>query len=122
LDRLEDEDADCRVVMVTAAYPDFDVVEMPFDAYLIKPVDREELLDAVDRMLTRTTYSERVQRYYVLAEKVAALEANHTETELAESDVYQELVRNLDRARERAAESFATVAEEPLSPGLFDDI
>ena len=31
---------DPRVVMLTAVDPDFDIVDMPFDAYVVKPVDR----------------------------------------------------------------------------------
>jgi len=41
----------CRVSMLTAVKPDSDIVEMPFEDYLVKPVGREEVLGSVERLL-----------------------------------------------------------------------
>ncbi len=38
LDTIAERGIDPAVVMVTAVDPDFDIVEMPFDEYLTKPV------------------------------------------------------------------------------------
>ena len=43
LERVRERGLDCRVVMVTAVDPDFDIVEMPFDDYLTKPVMRDDV-------------------------------------------------------------------------------
>jgi DNA-binding NarL/FixJ family response regulator len=43
LSELVDRDYYGRVVMVTAVDPGIEVLDMPFDDYLCKPVDREEL-------------------------------------------------------------------------------
>ncbi|PSQ11434.1 hypothetical protein BRC93_05455 [Halobacteriales archaeon QS_5_70_15] len=40
---LRDRGMDCRVSMVTAVNPGFDILELGFDDYLTKPIDREEL-------------------------------------------------------------------------------
>jgi DNA-binding response OmpR family regulator len=53
LERLREEGHDIPVVMVTAVEPDEGIVELPFDEYVVKPADRSELLDAIDRALTR---------------------------------------------------------------------
>jgi len=38
LERVRERGLDCRVVMVTAVDPDFDIVELPVDEYIHKPV------------------------------------------------------------------------------------
>lgn len=43
LSALVERDYDGRVVMVTAVDPGIEVLDMPFDDYLCKPVDREEV-------------------------------------------------------------------------------
>ena len=61
LDHLRERELDCRVVMVTAVDPDFDIVDMPFDDYLTKPVMMDDLREATERMRTRETYDEQMQ-------------------------------------------------------------
>ena len=53
LERLRSDGYDCPVVMVTAAEPDEGVIELSFDEYVVKPLDRAELLETVDRALMR---------------------------------------------------------------------
>jgi DNA-binding response OmpR family regulator len=52
LETLREDGHECPVVMVTAVEPGEGMVELPFDEYVIKPVNREDLLDAVERALT----------------------------------------------------------------------
>lgn len=40
----------CRVAMVTGIKPDFDLLEMDFDAYVTKPVRESDLVDLVDSL------------------------------------------------------------------------
>ena len=75
LQSVREEGYDCRVAMVTGVRPDTDVVDMGFDDYLVKPVDGDDLRALVDRMFERQTYDERLQEYYSLAAKRAALES-----------------------------------------------
>jgi DNA-binding response OmpR family regulator len=91
LAEVDSRHADCRVVMVTAVEPDLDIVEMPFDEYLVKPVTSEQLRNVVERMLARKTLDEQVQRMFVLASKLATLESKLTYTQLESSDEYEAL-------------------------------
>ena len=43
LARMRERGYDGPVAMVTAVDPDFDIVEMAFDDYLVKPISKEEL-------------------------------------------------------------------------------
>ncbi len=53
LERLREDGHECPVVMVTAVEPDEGMVELPFDEYVVKPVDRLELLETVERAIER---------------------------------------------------------------------
>jgi DNA-binding response OmpR family regulator len=80
-----------RVAMVTAVEPDFDIIRMGFDDYLTKPIDREELMGTVERLLSRNSYADLEREYYALVEKQAALRSAKSAEELERSDEYDEL-------------------------------
>ena len=112
---IRERGLDVRVAMVTAVDPDFDIAEMPFDAYLTKPVGEAELRETVDGLLTLTDYDEQVRERFAIAEKMAALETEKAGAELAESEEYQRLA---ERAAELDAETSETVSE--MDPETFE--
>ncbi|QLD87521.1 response regulator [Natronomonas salina] len=91
LSELRERTTDCKVAMVTAVEPDFDVITMGFDDYLTKPVERDELLETVQRLLSRTEFAGLEQELYALASKQAALRSSKPEEELRESEEFAEL-------------------------------
>jgi DNA-binding response OmpR family regulator len=102
LERIRDQGLDCRVVMVTAVDPDFDIVDMGFDDYLTKPVMREDLDDAVETMQERDGYDDAMQEYFALTSKKATLEAEKTPSELKENEEYQEMVERVEELEKEA--------------------
>jgi len=102
LERIRERRLDCRVVMVTAVDPDFDIVSMAFDDYLTKPVMREDLAEAVDSMREREEYDATLQEYFALTSKKATLEAEKTPSELENSEEYQEMVDRVSELEEQA--------------------
>jgi len=54
LEQIRAEGYDCRVSIVTAVDPDFDIIEMGFDEYVVKPVRREDIETVVDSLVTRS--------------------------------------------------------------------
>jgi DNA-binding response OmpR family regulator len=97
---FRDAGYDCRVAMVTAVEPDFDIIEMGFDDYLVKPVRRDELTEAVEGLLSRSEYDAQVRELYALVSKRAALESQKSERKLSENDAYAELVDEIETLRE----------------------
>jgi CheY-like chemotaxis protein len=108
LAEMRDREADVRVALVTAVDPDFDVVEMPFDAYLVKPVTDAELRETVAELHALRRYDGRVAERFAVAEKMATLEAEKSSWELDESDEYARLV---SRAAELDAEMDAAATD-----------
>jgi DNA-binding response OmpR family regulator len=96
LETVRERSLDVRVGMVTAVVPDFDIVEMGFDLYLLKPVSKEELLNAVGTLSRRSQYDETLQRTASLASKRAVLEAEKPTAELEASEEYRHLTEQLD--------------------------
>ena len=100
VEHIREEGYDCSISMVTAVEPDFDIIEMRFDEYIVKPVHRESLHDVVETLLTRSAYDDKLQEMFSLASKRGALKTQKTPDELEESDPYRELTDRLEELRE----------------------
>ena len=90
----------CRVAMVTAVDPDFDIVDMGCDDYVVKPVTRERLTEVVDRLMKLSEYNDRMQDLTSKKLKRNVLQVEKTESELADSDTYQRLEREIAEMEE----------------------
>jgi DNA-binding response OmpR family regulator len=100
LERIRAADEyDCRVSIVTAVEPDFDIIGMGFDEYLVKPIRRREIEAVVGSLVTRTEYDEKLREFFALASKRAALQAEKSAYELDASEAYAELTAEFERLR-----------------------
>ena len=90
-----------KVVMVTAVDPDFDVLALPFDDYLCKPVDREDVRAVVDQQRRVLAY-ETLGDYFAAASTRAVLAAETSAGERADHDRYQAVAAEADRLETRA--------------------
>lgn len=97
---IRERGVDCRVIILTAVDPGFDILDMPFDDYLCKPVDREDLFDAIDQQLRIIAY-DTLTEYFELASKRAVLEAELPELELQESAKYETVESRLEELERR---------------------
>ena len=112
LDRIREQELGCRVAMVTAVEPDFDILEMGFDAYLSKPVDSEQLRSTVRNLLERATYDDLLQEYFALVETQATLEATKSRAELADSTEYSRLNEDIDAIRDELAATLGGIEDD----------
>lgn len=101
LERIRESDCNCQVAMVTAVEPDFDIADMPFDAYVSKALDRETVIETVERLVARAKYDDVLQDHYAVAEKLSTLEKQKSESELAKSETYQDLVKRFAKLDEQ---------------------
>ena len=112
LEQIREQGLDCRVAMVTAVEPDFDILEMGFDAYLSKPVESDQIRDTVENLLERSEYDSLLQEYYSLVEKQATLEATKTSVELEDSDEYDDLTARIDDLRDELSEMLGGIEDD----------
>jgi len=105
LAEIRERALDCRVVMVTAVEPDFDIVNMGFDDYVVKPVTGDELRETVRTILVREDYDRQLRRYFATASKKAVLEAEKSPSQLERSEEYERITRRLEELRAGLDES-----------------
>jgi DNA-binding response OmpR family regulator len=91
LERLRDRGHDYPVAMLTAVRPDWDIVEMGFDDYLLKPVDTDDLLDATERLETLGGIEREAREYIRQNIKQASLEGEKDPSTLASSEAFSAL-------------------------------
>ncbi|ELZ24270.1 response regulator receiver protein [Halosimplex carlsbadense 2-9-1] len=96
LERIRGRDIDCGVVMVTAVDPGFDIVDMGFDDYLLKPVEGAQLQSVVAEAVNRLDKRAVVREYHALSAKVATLRVEKNPAELESSEEYQRLRARLE--------------------------
>jgi len=108
LERIRETGFDPRVLMLTAVDPGLDIAEMPFDDYLCKPVEKEDLVAAIDKQLEIQRYDERLSEYLEVTSKLALLERELSAQEIETNDEVASL-------RGRAAE-----LREEIGGGIDD--
>lgn len=99
------------VAMLTAIQADVDIIEMPFDAYLTKPVARDELVNVIEVLVGRRGYDEKSREFFRLAAKKRSLEAN-LDVDKGEDSEYEKLVERMDALREELNDTLETLIEE----------
>jgi len=113
LERLAARAFTGRVIMVTAIDPGFDVLDMPFDDYLCKPLEREDLRTAVTQQCQILGY-ELLGEYFSAESTRSVLEAELQSDALAENEKYQQLSQRATHLRNRARRLL------PDADALFD--
>jgi two-component system response regulator AdeR len=121
LKAIREEGIQCRVAMVTAVEPDFDIVEMGFDDYLVKPVSRGTLTETVENLLLRSTYDEGIQELFALASKKALLESEKDLATLESNEEYQELSEQVADLRADLNETLATLDSDDEMEAIYRD-
>jgi DNA-binding response OmpR family regulator len=112
--------SDCPIAMVTAVNPDFDILERGIDDYIIKPLDREELIGTVERLITRDRYVDQVREYFALVSKRTVIAEHKTYAEL-DRDEYRELEQQIDDLEQQLADQLAQLEPEDFD-ALFKKI
>jgi len=102
-----------RVIMVTAIDPGFDVLDMPFDDYLCKPIEREDVRESVTQQCTILGY-ETLGEYFSVESKRQVIAAEIDADQRADHDEYQ---RTKARARQLEARA-RRLLDEPAE--LFE--
>jgi DNA-binding NtrC family response regulator len=103
LSEMRSRGLDMPVAMVTAIDPDFDLVDMDFEAYLTKPVTKTDLVDAVEDLLTVSEEADSREEY-ALTEKRNVLEEEKSDPNLESSNEFADLTERLKNARKRLEE------------------
>ncbi len=110
LTELHERGFDGRVIMVTAIDPGFDVLDMPFDDYLCKPVEREDVRAAVDQQCTILGY-ETLGEYFSLESKCSVIESELPAEKREDHEEYQNAKARAETLEARARRLLGDPAE-----------
>ncbi len=122
LETVRERELDCRVAMVTAVVPDFDVVELGFDEYLLKPISKAQLQAVIERLWLRSTYDDQLREFFSLASKKALLDSQRIDPERRASLEYARLEDRLAVMRTRVDETATELLDRDDSRRLCQDI
>ncbi|MDY7082714.1 MAG: HalX domain-containing protein [Halobacteria archaeon] len=122
LRKIHNYGIDCQVAMLTAVEPDFDIIEMGFDDYLVKPVTKSQLYDTVENLMSRSDYEDHLQEYYALVSKQAVLEGKKSQEELESNEEYQHLKERIEELREKVDSELNDVTDDLDYETAFRDI
>lgn len=122
LEEIRNRELNCRVVMVTAVKPDFDILEMGFDDYLVKPVSKDDLHETIEQMLTRVDYGAQLQQYFSLVSKKAVLESEKDRETLESNEEYLELEAEIEELRTEVDDTRAELDDHDDFVGAFQDL
>lgn len=122
LEQLRDRGFDGMVAMITAVDPDEDIAEMPFDDYVTKPLEREELVGTVESLLGRQAYTDLTRQVFRLASKLSVMEDAFPESELDDSEAYQQLQAELDQAKNDADQSIQEMVARDEMVQAYSDL
>ena len=76
LDTIRTGPHDCRIAMVTAVAPQEELLSLPVDDYLTKPLSGDKLVDVVAQLLTLDSYEETLSEYHRLVRIHERLQSN----------------------------------------------
>ncbi|PSQ42157.1 HoxA transcriptional regulator [Halobacteriales archaeon SW_7_68_16] len=122
LGRIREAGYDAQVIMIPAVDPDFDIIDMGFDDYLVKPVSRDELFDIIEDVECRAAYADSVQEYYSLVSKKALLETEKSDRELEESEEYADLSERVTELEREVDETIEGLGSHEDFVGAFQDL
>lgn len=122
LEEIRARDIDCRVAMVTAVDPGFDIIEMGFDEYLTKPLTRDQLKDTIKRLLKRATVGDELQEYFSLVARKVALEAEFPRHLLDANAAYADLTDQITQTKTELSASFDDLSSDADFVGMVREI
>ncbi|ESS03317.1 MAG: HoxA-like transcriptional regulator [uncultured archaeon A07HR67] len=96
LDWIRSQQYDIRVLMATSEDIDLDLLDLAFDEYLTKPIQKQTLLSAVAALFERRNYDAQLQEYLALRSKLALLQVEYAAEDLETNEEYRRLRARLD--------------------------
>jgi DNA-binding response OmpR family regulator len=97
--------------MITAVTPDVDIVDMPFDDYIVKPIAKDELVRMVELLKRRADYDAKSRKYFRLASKCAKLRSSGNVDHNTNQE-YRELREEIDVLRKELDETLSAIADD----------
>jgi DNA-binding response OmpR family regulator len=100
LETAREDDFDTPVSMITAVDPDLDISQMEFDDYIVKPTEREEVLDTISELVSTSDIRSTVREFARTGVKIQKLQKKHPRSMLKTHAEYNKLQREYKELQE----------------------
>jgi DNA-binding response OmpR family regulator len=100
LERIREAGYDCRIIMLTAVDPGLDILDMPFDDYLCKPVEKDDLVAAIEQQLRVHRHDEQLSEYFEATAKLRLLRAELPPQERTQNEDIERLEARIEELRD----------------------
>lgn len=115
---VDDYELDYQVLMVSAVDPDLDILDIPCDGYLTKPVSEEEIVTAVERAFLVSYYKELITEYNAVVEKYDVLVDQFSKEELSNKELFTEFEERMEQLESEISETTEEL-EQTNMQGVF---
>lgn len=113
---LRERGYDMPVGMISAIHPDVDILDLPLDDYITKPIDIEQLREAAELLAVRTELDEESRELFSLIAKKTTLEKADA-VDKDESEPFQKLVSRMETLRTNGTKDIGTlIAKNHTNP------
>lgn len=109
LRRARERDGTYQISMLTAVEPNGSILDLPFDEYITKPIDKATMIETVERLAHRQTLDEELQELFRLASKYSALQTR-------DGEVIARIRRQLEARIERKKQAIDARVDELENP------
>jgi DNA-binding response OmpR family regulator len=106
LGQIRREQYNIRVIMVTAVEPKPDIIDMEFDDYIKKPVDKNTFVEAIEHQLTVRQYNDTVQELSQVRSKITAFRQEAESGVKKSTEKYHNLKEKFERLKSREKEIY----------------
>ena len=100
------------IAFLTSVEPTTDIVDLPVETYILKPISPTELREEVAELVRQRSYHQRVRRLYSIAQKRAVLESTFNREVLSMNDDYNALREEEEHLSEQLETITDTFSDE----------
>ena len=91
LEEGRDKGLDTPVSMITAVDPDLEISQMGFDDYVVKPTEKDEIIETVNDLVSTNQIRQTVREFARTGVKINKLQKEHPQSMLKTHAEYQKL-------------------------------
>ncbi len=114
VENIQSKEIEARVCMITAVKPSMDIVDLEFDHYIVKDIQRDQVIEIVNELAHLDRFTEEQRRYQALRWKKHLLEERFTDQQLEDDDRYHELIEVMREIEDDGGEEIRKLKEIPF--------
>lgn len=122
IDYINEEDHACRVIIISAIDPDMEILKNEFVKYIKKPVEQDELLQAIQETIVFDESGQSHIEYLKLIEKAHIMQSEFTKVKLEDNHYYNKIIDSINSMREQFNDNVINDLHQKLGESKLEDV